>query len=165
MNGEKDKFAPENKPKDSPLGKIIATLIVGGITLFLCISLFGKFGKLLIPTLVLVAGGFLLLTVWLKSLYIYRYLYSAMIIISIFTLYPIFYTIFIAFTNYGTGHLLVKESAKEELLNSKWHVYEDEEPLYAEFFISEQYVADVNEKWKAEYDKLKEYGRPVPAHP
>ena len=153
MNGEKDKFAPENKPKDSPLGKIIATLIVGGITLFLCISLFGKFGKLLIPTLVLVAGGFLLLTVWLKSLYIYRYLYSAMIIISIFTLYPIFYTIFIAFTNYGTGHLLVKESAKEELLNSKWHVYEDEEPLYAEFFISEQYVADVNEKWKAEYDK------------
>ena len=153
MNGEKDKFAPENKPKDSPLGKIIATLIVGGITLFLCISLFGKFGKLLIPTLVLVAGGFLLLTVWLKSLYIYRYLYSAMIIISIFTLYPIFYTIFIAFTNYGTGHLLVKESAKEELLNSKWHVYEDEEPLYAEFFISEQYVVDVNAKWKVEYDK------------
>lgn len=153
MNGEKDKFAPENKPKDSPLGKIIATLIVGGITLFLCISLFGKFGKLLIPTLVLVAGGFLLLTVWLKSLYIYRYLYSAMIIISIFTLYPIFYTIFIAFTDYGTGHLLVKESAKEELLNSKWHVYEDEEPLYAEFFISEQYVADVNAKWKVEYDK------------
>ena len=153
MNGETDKFAPENKPKDSPLGKIIATLIVGGITLFLCISLFGKFGKLLIPTLVLVAGGFLLLTVWLKSLYIYRYLYSAMIIISIFTLYPIFYTIFIAFTNYGTGHLLVKESAKEELLNSKWHVYEDEEPLYAEFFISEQYVVDVNAKWKVEYDK------------
>lgn len=153
MNGEKDKFAPENKPKDSPLGKIIATLIVGGITLFLCISLFGKFGKLLIPTLVVVAGGFLLLTIWLKSLYIYRYLYSAMIIISIFTLYPIFYTIFIAFTNYGTGHLLVKESAKEELLNSKWHVYEDEEPLYAEFFISEKYVTDVNEKWKVEYDK------------
>ena len=153
MNGEKDKFAPGNKQKDNPLGKIIATLIVAGITLFLCVSLFCKFGKLLIPTLVILAGGFLLLTIWMKGLYIYRYLYPAMIIIGVFTVYPIFYTIFIAFTNYGTGHLLVKESAKEELLNSKWFVYENDDPLYAEFFIPEQYVATLNEKWKGEYDK------------
>ncbi len=153
MNGEKDKFAPGNKQKDNPLGKIIATLIVAGITLFLCVSLFCKFGKLLIPTLVILAGGFLLLTIWMKGLYIYRYLYPAMIIIGVFTVYPIFYTIFIAFTNYGTGHLLVKESAREELLNSKWFVYENDDPLYAEFFIPEQYVANLNEKWKGEYDK------------
>lgn len=153
MNGEKDKFAPGNKQKDNPLGKIIATLIVAGITLFLCVSLFCKFGKLLIPTLVILAGGFLLLTIWMKGLYIYRYLYPAMIIIGVFTIYPIFYTIFIAFTNYGTGHLLVKESAREELLNSKWFVYENDDPLYAEFFIPEQYVTALNEKWKGEYDK------------
>lgn len=153
MNGEKDKFAPENKQKDNPLGKIIATLIVAGITFFLCVSLFCKFGKLLIPTLVILAGGFLLLTIWMKGLYIYRYLYPAMIIIGVFTIYPIFYTIFIAFTNYGTGHLLVKESAREELLNSKWFVYENDDPLYAEFFIPEQYVTALNEKWKGEYDK------------
>lgn len=153
MNGEKDKFAPGNKQKDNPLGKIIATLIVAGITLFLCVSLFCKFGKLLIPTLVILAGGFLLLTIWMKGLYIYRYLYPAMIIIGVFTVYPIFYTIFIAFTNYGTGHLLVKESAREELLNSKWFVYENDDPLYAEFFIPEQYVVNLNEKWKGEYDK------------
>lgn len=153
MNGEKDKFAPGNKQKDNPLGKIIATLIVAGITLFLCVSLFCKFGKLLIPTLVILAGGFLLLTIWMKGLYIYRYLYPAMIIIGVFTIYPIFYTIFIAFTNYGTGHLLVKENAREELLNSKWFVYENDDPLYAEFFIPEQYVTALNEKWKGEYDK------------
>lgn len=153
MNGEKDKFAPGNKPKDNPLGKIVATLIVAVITLFLCVSLFCKFGKLLIPTLVVLAGGFLLLTIWMKSLYIYRYLYPAIIIIGVFTVYPIFYTIFIAFTNYGTGHLLVKESAKEELLNSKWFVYKNDDPLYAEFFIPKQYVTDLNEKWKVEYDK------------
>lgn len=153
MNGEKDKFAPGNKQKDNPLGKIIATLIVAGITLFLCVSLFCKFGKLLIPTLVILAGGFLLLTIWMKGLYIYRYLYPAMIIIGVFTIYPIFYTIFIAFTNYGTGHLLVKESAREELLNSKWFVYENDDPLYAEFFIPKQYVTALNEKWKGEYDK------------
>lgn len=57
MNGEKDKFAPENKQKDNPLGKIIATLIVVGITFFLCVSLFCKFGKLLIPTLVILEIG------------------------------------------------------------------------------------------------------------
>lgn len=153
MNGEKDKFAPGNKQKDNPLGKIIATLIVAGITLFLCVSLFCKFGKLLIPTLIILAGGFLLLTIWMKGLYIYRYLYPAIIIIGVFTVYPIFYTIFIAFTNYGTGHLLVKESAKEELLNSKWFVYENDAPLYAEFFIPEQYITTLNEKWKGEYEK------------
>lgn len=152
MDGEKDKFAPGNKQKENSLGKIIATLIVAGITLFLCVSLFCKFGKLLIPTLVILAGGFLLLTIWMKGLYIYRYLYPAIIIIGVFTVYPIFYTIFIAFTNYGTGHLLVKESAKE-VLNSKWFVYENDAPLYAEFFIPEQYITTLNEKWKGEYDK------------
>lgn len=153
MNGEKDKFAPENKQKNNPLGKVIATLIVTGITLFLCVSIFCKFGKLLIPSLVILAGGFLLLTIWMKGLYIYRYLYPAIIIIGVFTVYPIFYTIFIAFTNYGTGHLLVKESAKNELLNSKWFVHENDAPLYAEFFIPKQYVTTLNEKWKGEYDK------------
>ena len=39
MNGEKDKFAPGNKEKESPLGKILATVIVSGITLFLWVAM------------------------------------------------------------------------------------------------------------------------------
>lgn len=154
MSSGQDKFTPENKRKENPLGRIIMTFVVLAIALFLACAIFFQFRKLLIPTFILVGAGIILLTVWIKSFYIYRYLLPATIIICIFTLYPIFYTIFIAFTNYGTGHLLVKEDAKSEILNSKWMVYEKEKALYAEFYIPEKYVEGFHEKWKKEQDKF-----------
>lgn len=43
-----------------------------------------------------------------------RYMVPGLIFLVIMVIYPIFYTIFISFTNYGTGHILSKEQAIEQ---------------------------------------------------
>ncbi|PLV60449.1 DUF4896 domain-containing protein [Thermotoga sp. KOL6] len=48
--------------------------------------------------------------------YPYRYTIPALILLFILVLYPIYFTVKIAFTNYGTGHLMTKQEAVERLL-------------------------------------------------
>lgn len=43
-----------------------------------------------------------------------RYMVPGLIFLVIMVIYPIFYTIFVSFTNYGTGHILSKEQAIEQ---------------------------------------------------
>lgn len=48
--------------------------------------------------------------------YPYRYTLPALILLFILTVFPIYFTIKVAFTNYGTGHLLTREQVVESLL-------------------------------------------------
>lgn len=50
--------------------------------------------------------------------YPYRYTIPALSLLLILTVYPIFYTLKIAFTNYGTGHLFTRNQVVEQLLNT-----------------------------------------------
>ncbi len=50
--------------------------------------------------------------------YPYRYTIPALSILLILTVYPIFYTFKIAFTNYGTGHLFTRKQVVEQLMNT-----------------------------------------------
>jgi len=43
-----------------------------------------------------------------------RYMVPGLIFLVIMVIYPIFYTIFVSFTNYGTGHILSKKQAIEQ---------------------------------------------------
>lgn len=47
----------------------------------------------------------------LKQAYPYRWMAVGLAFMILFTIYPILFTIYIAFTNYGDGHLLTKEQA------------------------------------------------------
>jgi ABC-type sugar transport system permease subunit len=47
--------------------------------------------------------------------YPWRYIVPAFLLMFIFMIYPIIYTIQIAFTNYGTGHILTKSQVIEQL--------------------------------------------------
>ena len=37
-----------------------------------------------------------------------------------FTIYPIFFTIWVSFTNYGEGHLITKTQAIDQILKAKY---------------------------------------------
>ena len=51
----------------------------------------------------------------LEKGYPFRYMAFGLAFMLIFVIYPIFFTTYIAFTNYGDGHLLTKEQALRQI--------------------------------------------------
>ena len=48
-----------------------------------------------------------------------RWMLLGLILMALFTIYPIFFTVWVAFTNYGEGHLITKEQAIDQILKAK----------------------------------------------
>ena len=55
-----------------------------------------------------------------QAAYPLRWMVVGFVLMGLFTIYPIIFTIWVAFTNYGEGHLITKELAIEQLLNEKY---------------------------------------------
>ncbi|MGC8814042.1 DUF4896 domain-containing protein [Dictyoglomus sp.] len=55
--------------------------------------------------------------------YPYRYTIPALIFLFLLVIYPIYFTIKTAFTNYGTGHIFTREEAVERLLYDPNYTY------------------------------------------
>ena len=159
MSDTKEKYTPnESQRADNPLGRIIVSVLSGLACALMVYKIYAEYKAFLIPFIVIIGFAIILATVWIKGLYIYRYLLPAMIIIMVFTAYPILYTVYIAFTNFGTGHMQTKEDARKILINKVWDVDYTKSSLYAEFYLEkdkkyENYKAD----YRRERDKyLKE---------
>ena len=45
-----------------------------------------------------------------------RWMVVGLVLMTLFTIYPILFTIWVAFTNYGEGHLITKEQAVDQIL-------------------------------------------------
>ena len=58
-----------------------------------------------------------------RKAYPFRYLIPALFFLFVLVLYPIYFTIKTAFTNYGTGHLITKEEALYRLLTDPNFTY------------------------------------------
>jgi ABC-type sugar transport system permease subunit len=43
-----------------------------------------------------------------------------LVLMALFTIYPILFTVWVAFTNYGEGHLITKEQAIDQILKEKY---------------------------------------------
>src|SRR6056297_2962637 len=94
----------------------------------------------------IVIALFLLLTDWAiftKRGYPYRYTLPAMFFLFILTLYPMYYTVSTAFTNYGTGHLFSREQAIDILLTDSSYYFEPEESQYLDFSIYVKYDSEL----------------------
>lgn len=67
--------------------------------------------------------------------YPYRYTIPALIFLFLLVIYPIYFTIKTAFTNYGTGHIFTRQEALERLLYDPNYTYVvEKEPLYFKIF-------------------------------
>lgn len=50
-----------------------------------------------------------------KETYPIRWMVVGLVLMALFTIYPIVFTVWVAFTNYGEGHLITKEQAVDQL--------------------------------------------------
>ena len=80
-----------------------------------------------------VLGALFLVLVFLIDFFIfnpkgypYRYVAPALVLLTVLVIYPIYFTVKTAFTNYGTGHYMSKEEAIERLLYDPVYTYEIE---------------------------------------
>ena len=55
-----------------------------------------------------------------QEAYPVRWMIIGLILMSLFTIYPILFTVWVAFTNYGEGHLITKEQAIDQLMGQKY---------------------------------------------
>ena len=49
-----------------------------------------------------------------------RWMVVGLVLMGLFVIYPIFFTIWVSFTNYGEGHLITKEQATDQILRAKY---------------------------------------------
>ena len=109
-----------NKPMAIPIVWITKGLVflASGLMLFAayCVYIVGQplFGAIII----ILALGFLFVF-GLKRFYFARFIYPGIATMALFVIFPIFYTIYLGFTNYGSFNLLSFERVQEVLLSSK----------------------------------------------
>ncbi len=80
-----------------------------------------------------------------QGAYPLRWMVIGIFFMTLFAIYPILFTVWVAFTNYGDGHLLTKEQAIAQILNEKylpetgkafsWTAYRNEQGEYALWLI------------------------------
>jgi len=94
----------------------------------------------------------------LKKAYPLRWMIVGLALMALFVIYPIFFTVWVSFTNYGEGHLVTEEQAINQILKSKylpasgiaysWTAYKSPEGDYVLWLIDAQgngYMAKVGE--------------------
>ena len=90
---------------------------------------------------ILVLSIFVNVVILRKEAYPIRWMVLGLIFMGLFVIYPILFTVWVAFTNYGEGHLISKEQAIEQIINQKylpeagmaytWTAYKSTEGDYA----------------------------------
>jgi ABC-type sugar transport system permease subunit len=148
-------------PKDSPLGAISRVLLIvildAAIGWFIYNSVqlgFTQLGAVLAVVLVMLNVIFLL-----PQAYAYRWMAIGLSFLIIFVIYPILFTVYVAFTNYGDGHLLTKEQALESIQKAtylpeegksySWTAYKSPDNQYALWLVNpagETFLAKVGEE-------------------
>jgi len=56
----------------------------------------------------------------LQKAYPLHWMVIGLVLMALFTIYPIFFTIWVSFTNYGEGHLVTQEQAINQILKTKY---------------------------------------------
>jgi ABC-type sugar transport system permease subunit len=83
-----------------------------------------------------------------QEAYPIRWMVVGLVLMAMFTIYPIIFTVWVSFTNYGEGHLITKEQAIDQLLKVKylpetgkaysWTAFKSQEGDYALWLTDDQ---------------------------
>lgn len=98
----------------SVLGRLAALAVIDAVAIVFAYGLFG--GGLLLAAVVLLAVTALINVAFLVDrLYPLRWISPGLLLLVLMVVYPLLYTGYVAFTNYGQGHILSKQQVIDRL--------------------------------------------------
>ena len=121
-------IAPQNNHKtkvSSPASAFpqlvrLALLIAVDAAVGWLLSKLVSLGYLPLAAIVLVIVIFVNVVLLRKEAYPVRWMVVGLVLMVLFTIYPIIFTVWVSFTNYGEGHLITKEQSIEQILKEKY---------------------------------------------
>ena len=146
--------------KDPVFRKIInyGLLILGNAVVGLLLSRFISLGYHTLAIAVFAITVLVDIVLLVKKLYPLKWMVIGLVLMGLFTVYPIIFTIWVAFTNYGEGHLITKEQALGQILDRmylpeegkayQWTAFKAKDGSYALWLIDDAgdaYFAKVGE--------------------
>ena len=131
----------------SPAAPILPRLVRFGLLVVLDAAAIWFIGRLFNLGYYPLAGGLTLILLFVnyvllrQEAYPLRWMIIGLVLMAMFVIYPIIFTVWVAFTNYGECHLITKEQAIDQILNLKylpesgrafsWTAYKSPEGDYA----------------------------------
>lgn len=95
-------------------------LIVGDTALIWLLARLVSLGYLPLAATFLVIAIFVNVVLLRRQAYPVRWMVIGLVLMAMFTIYPIFFTVWVSFTNYGEGHLITQEQAIDQILKAKY---------------------------------------------
>lgn len=147
--------------QESPISKLIRWILILAFDVGAAWFIFSAYSKgyTQLGTIIVVVTLMLNVVLLLKKAYPYRWLVVGLSFMILFVIYPILFTIFVSFTNYGDGHLLTKPMVIESIEKTtylpeagksyKWTAYKSTEKGYALWLVNsagETFLAKPGEK-------------------
>ena len=141
--------ASQNIPTTrSPASKIVLPLLMRLAILFVVdAAAIWYLNKLLSLGYYPLAAASLIILIFINAVFLrqeaypIRWMIVGLVLMAMFTIYPIIFTVWVSFTNYGEGHLVTKEQAIDQIEKAKylpetgqaftWTAFKAPEGLYA----------------------------------
>lgn len=98
----------------------LALLIVTDVAAVWFLNRLVSLGYLPLAAVILIIIIFVNVVLLLPKAYPIRWMVVGLVLMVLFTIYPIFFTVWVSFTNYGEGHLITQEQAVEQILKEKY---------------------------------------------
>jgi len=95
----------------------LALLIVANAGVVLVLSRLTALGYLPLSAAIAVILLFVNFVLLRRAAYPLRWMVAGLVLMALFTIYPIIFTVWVAFTNYGEGHLITKQQAIDQILD------------------------------------------------
>ena len=121
------------------LAKIILLSILDALAVWSATILFVEHRYIFLTILIIVTViiNFIYLS---KRAYPLRYIIPGTFFMILLVVYPIFYTVYVSFTNYGTGHILTKEQVIDQLENRYYLPDDSRDFEYQAFKLPDQKI-------------------------
>jgi hypothetical protein len=106
--------APAKQPLFPRLLKFGAIIICDALIFWLVIRLF-SLGYYPLVAVFVILTVFVNVVLLRKETYPLRWMVVGLVLMALFTIYPIFFTVWVSFTNYGEGHLITQQQANIDI--------------------------------------------------
>ncbi len=100
-------------------GRLLVLAVIDTFAVWFLFQLFSD-GFIWLAVAVIVLTIFLNIVFFREQAYPFRWMAIGLVLMTLFAIYPIIFTIYVAFTNYGDGHILTRQQAIRQLENTTY---------------------------------------------